>query len=94
MRQWHFLSPPIEPGQIARLEPFTDRQTVVRRVELNSRAKDINVENREGRDSFAPESSGVIDPRSTIRPARPALVARIRAVRNVHSVELSLNKVL
>lgn len=36
----------------------------------------------------------MIDPPSTIRPARLDLVARIRAIRNVHSVVLSLNKVL
>ena len=30
----------------------------------------------------------------TIPLARPALVAGIRAIRNVHSVELSLNKML
>ena len=42
--------PSDEPERIARFEPSTDRQTVVRRVELNSRAKDINVENREVRD--------------------------------------------
>ena len=44
--------PSDEPERIARFEPSTDRQAVVRRVELNSRAKDINVENRQVRDSL------------------------------------------
>ena len=42
--------PSDEPERIARFEPSTDRQAMIRRVELNSGAKDIDVENREARD--------------------------------------------